>query len=119
MKIYSTKRIYGASDDFESDDFESTDSIVDQIDEVSDQLDEMQEDIDDIQQEDPNIMVENNIDNHYIAECDACHGIFISSMIASDQEVDKITGICPLCEKETDQYLNWVVKAVDHEKGTF
>ena len=119
MKIYSTKRIYGASDDFESDDFESTDSIVDQIDEVSDQLDEMQEDIDAIQQEDPNIMVENNIDNHYIAECDACHGIFISSMTESDQEVDKITGICPLCEKETDQYLNWVVKAVDHEKGTF
>lgn len=61
----------------------------------------------------PDIQTDNNIENHYIVECDRCHGIFISALVESDQVVDHITGICPLCEKESDQYIKWVVKPVE------
>ncbi len=66
---------------------------------------------DNMVEDDPDIEVDNNIENHYIAECDICHGIFISAVVESDQDVQSITGICPLCGKESDQNLNWVVKA--------
>lgn len=114
--------IFGAdeeSDEFEDIEFDDSDnviidddSIADNIDNMADKLDDLQETIDDIQQDDPNIDMDNNIDNHYIAECERCHGIFISAVVESDQKIDKISGTCPLCEKETDQYLRWVVKSV-------
>lgn len=63
---------------------------------------------------DPNIENDNNIAGHYIAECDRCHGIFISALMESDQEVEFISGICPLCEKESDQYIKWVIKSVEN-----
>lgn len=61
----------------------------------------------------PNIETDNNIAGHYIVECDRCHGVFISALVESDQVVDHISGICPLCEKESDQYIKWVVKPVE------
>lgn len=64
-------------------------------------------------EEEPNIETENNIENHYIVECDRCHGIFISALVESDQVIDHISGVCPLCEKESDQYVKWVVKPVE------
>lgn len=85
----------------------------DTLDEMADNIEDMQDDIEDIQEDDVNIEVENNIDGHYIAECERCHGIFISATVQSDQVVEKVTGICPLCEKESDQYLRWVVQAVE------
>jgi len=62
------------------------------------------------EQDGTTIEVENNITNHLIAECENCHGIFISAMIASDQDVESISGVCPLCNKDTEQVLKWVVK---------
>lgn len=107
-------------DDFmsfdDSSNVEDDDSLSDDLDQMSDQLEELQDNIEDIRQDDPSIDINNNIDNHYIAECDSCHGIFISAVIQSDQDVDKISGVCPLCERETDQYLKWVVKAVDQDE---
>lgn len=78
-------------------------NIQDQIDDISDQLD-------DIEQDDAAIEMDNNIVNHLIAECENCKGIFISAMIASDQDVDSINGICPLCNKDTTQNLKWIIK---------
>lgn len=78
-------------------------NIQDQIDDISDQLD-------DVEQDDVSIDMDNNIVNHLIAECENCKGIFISAMIASDQDVDSINGICPLCNKDTVQNLKWIVK---------
>lgn len=98
--------------DFDDEDMDEA-GIDDTLDDMADNIEDMQEDIEDIQEDDVDIDVENNIDGHYIAECDACHGIFISAMIQSDQEVEKISGICPLCEKQSDQYLKWVVQAVE------
>ena len=65
-----------------------------------------------VEEDDVDIEMDNNIANHYIAECDSCHGIFVSALIQSDQEVESITGICPLCDKDTTQYLYWIIKNV-------
>lgn len=120
-----------AADDFDSDDFDADfdeiphepveddtvaddDSITDTLNNMSEQLDDLQDGITDPSNEDDiNIDINNNIDNHYIAECEKCHGIFISSLIASDQRVESIHGVCPLCDKESDQYLKWIVEAVE------
>ena len=58
------------------------------------------------QEDDPSIEMENNIENHYIAECESCGGIFISAILESDQEIDHVTGVCPLCEKKPISILN-------------
>lgn len=119
--IQSATAIMAADDD--GDDFfvdasegelyEDDASIGDDIDALSDKVDDLQDSVDDVEEDDVDIELDNNIEGHYIAECERCHGIFISAMIESDQVVEKITGTCPLCEKETDQYLKWVVKAVE------
>lgn len=103
----STKPIMAADDEFTSEDEIST-----TIDDVSDTVDDLKEVVDDVQDDDIDIDVDNNIDGHYIAECDSCHGIFISAMIESDQEVTSISGVCPCCGKDTMQNLNWIVRAV-------
>lgn len=95
-----------------SDDF---DAFNDNIDDLSDQIDELQDSIDDIEPDSPNIELDNNIANHYIAECDLCHGVFISAMVESNQEVEAISGICPLCEKESEQYLKWIIKDISED----
>lgn len=127
----SDLQIITAADDFDSDDFDDDfdeiphapveddmvaddDSITDTLNDMSEQLDDLQDDITDPSNEDDiNIDINNNIDNHYIAECEKCHGIFISSLIASDQRVESIHGVCPLCDKESDQCLKWIVEAVE------
>lgn len=88
-------------------------SIDDAIDDLSDKVDDIQDSIDDLDESDPAIDIENNIENHYIAECEKCKGIFISAVIESDQVVDSITGTCPLCDEDSEQVLKWVVKAVE------
>lgn len=60
-----------------------------------------------------NIEIDNNINNHYIAECDRCHGIFISSIEVSDQDIESIEGICPLCNRDSTQQLKWKIDEVE------
>lgn len=62
------------------------------------------------------IDVDNNIENHLIAECENCHGIFISAMLASDQIIESINGVCPLCNKNTEQSLKWIIKEYPEEE---
>lgn len=99
--------------DVDSDLIEDDDGFNDQLDEIADDIDDLKDAVDEIQEDDVNIEIENNIDGHYIAECDRCGGIFISAVSETDQVVDLIHGICPLCDHETDQYLKWVVKSVN------
>lgn len=120
VQIKSSTAIMAADDEdaFFADEsegilYEDDVSIGDDIDALSDQVEDLQDSVDDVEEDDVDIELDNNIGDHYIAECEGCHGIFISAMIESDQVVEKITGTCPLCEKETDQYLKWVVKAVE------
>ena len=39
-------------------------------------------------------------------------------MIESDQVVEKISGVCPLCDHETDQYLKWIIRDADIDDET-
>lgn len=108
--IHPSKNVFAADNEgFIQDD----DTISNSIDELADNIEDMQDQIEDIQEDDPNIDINNNIDSHYIAECDSCKGIFISAVIESDEKIDHVTGICPLCGNETDQYLNWVIHSAN------
>lgn len=97
-------------EDFMDDFDEDTDGIMDAVDEVADNIEDIQDTIDDVDEDEVEIAINNNIADHFIAECDACNGIFISAVVDSDQVIDHVSGICPLCGKETDQYLKWIIK---------
>lgn len=95
-------------DDFDVDDFSDVDTPDDttpeEDEEISDQAPEVSgTDID----------TDNNITDHYIAECEQCHGVFISSLKESEEGITSITGICPLCNKKTTQNLKWIVRDND------
>lgn len=86
------------------------DPLDDQIDDLSDTVEDLQDTLDDVDEDDIGIEVDNNIAGHFIAECDRCKGIFISAVVESDQEVNSVNGICPICGKETEQILKWIIK---------
>lgn len=92
---------------------EDDEAFDDTLDDIADSVEDMQDTLDEVQEDDVDIEVDNNVEGHLIAECDKCHGIFISAMIESEQEVEKISGICPLCDKESDQYFKWVIHAIE------
>lgn len=115
-EIENKKRVLAADeefddfDEFDMDDSEDADGLMDSVDDVADQVEEIQDTIEDESEDAASIEVNNNISDHYIAECEKCHGVFISAVIESEQEIDHVTGVCPLCNKESDQYLKWVIK---------
>lgn len=96
---------YNTGEGFEADFAES-------VDDLADTAEELQDAIEDIEEDDVDIEIDNNIADHYIAECDICLGVFISATEESNQEVEKTAGICPLCGKESEQYLKWVIKSI-------
>lgn len=104
--------INAAADEFDDISDEEL-SVDDALDDMADDIDDMKDTLDDVQEDDVDIEVDNNIAGHYIAECDRCHGIFISAVIESEEPIEKISGICPLCNKDTEQYLRWVVHEVE------
>lgn len=106
-------KITAAEDDY--DFAEDVDDFSDTVDDLSDTVDDLKDAVDDdiFDEDEPDIEMDNNISGHYIAECDRCHGIFISAVIESDQEIDSISGVCPVCNKDTEQHLKWVVKDVN------
>lgn len=93
--------------------FESNENseLASQLDNIQDQIEDVQDTVSDIQEDGVDIDIDNNITNHLVAECENCYGIFISAMIASDQDVTSISGICPICSKDTTQQLKWIVKS--------
>lgn len=115
VKVNDKRRVFAADEDDDifgpsMDELEDDVDFNDTLDDVADTVDDIQDAVEEIEEDDIDIEVDNNITNHYIAECDTCHGVFISAVIKSDQVVEKISGVCPLCEKETDQYLKWVIE---------
>lgn len=90
---------------------EDDSGLSDALDDVQDQVEEIQDQVDDIDEDDVDIETNNNIDRHYLAECDRCHGIFISAVVESDQDVQSISGICPICQKESEQFLKWIIRS--------
>lgn len=83
--------------------------FADTIDDLADSVEDMQDTIEEIDEDDVDIEIDDDIANHYIAKCDSCHYLFISAMVETDQDVKSVTGICPNCQKETEQLLKWVI----------
>jgi len=98
--VFAAENVFADEPDFEGPELDGEENAV----EVEEGMGE------EGKQDSSTIEVENNITNHLIAECQNCHGIFISAMLASDQIIDSINGVCPLCSKETEQALRWIVK---------
>lgn len=118
---HSGRPVMAADEDVFVDDDELLDEdtgLDDSIDDLKDKVDDVADQIDDVDPDEPGsgIEMDNNITNHYIAECDRCKGVFISAVVASDQVIEKVTGTCPLCDKDTDQYLKWIIKDVSEEQ---
>ena len=110
--------IKAADDDFDEmndevdfEDTEETDGLFDAIDDVAANVEDLQDSVDDMKEDQVEIAVNNNIADHFIAECDRCGGVFISAVVDSDQQIDHVVGICPLCGRETEQNLKWIIKS--------
>lgn len=106
-------------DDMGFDEPEGEDIPVDDADDISDSIDDMSDTLDDLsdalhqfEDDDVDIDTENNIENHLIAECEKCHGVFITAVLQSDQAIEKISGTCPLCDTDCDQYIYWVINKI-------
>ena len=114
MKIKKTP-IMAADEDLPGviNEDDSNEAISDNIEDLSDSVEDLQDQVEDVQEDEISIEMDNNITDHYIAECDRCHGIFISAVIKSDQKIDKVTGVCPLCDHESDQFLKWVIESAN------
>ena len=111
--VANKKNVFAADNVFEDD--TSFDGPNLENDSVEEEL--VDEDMgEDGQQDGSTIEIENNIFQHLIAECQNCHGIFISAMIASDQPVESINGVCPLCSKETEQFFIGIIKPYPEEE---
>ena len=109
--VTSKRKVYAASDELLDDD----EGWYDTIEDIGDAVDDIQDAVDEIEPDDADIDIDNNISNHYIAECELCHGVFISAVSETDQEIEKVHGVCPLCDKESDQFLNWIIRSVNEE----
>ena len=117
-------RIVAAGEDENLDDFvedfdedfdegADADDFTDTLDDVADDIEDIQDSVDDFEEDDIDIEVDNNITGHYIAECEECQGIFISAVVHSEQQIQSVKGVCPCCNEETEQFLKWVIQAVD------
>ena len=98
--------------DKDPSEFNSDDSVEDSLDNMADTLDSIDDALKDFKEDSVDIDIENNISDHYIAECELCHGIFITAISESDQKIEKISGACPLCDEDCDQYLNWIIRGI-------
>ena len=117
MAIISKKYVKAADDPFddmgfEDEEMEEETPAEGEPEEEMTEEDEEREFFEDFEDDDIDIDTDNNISDHYIAECDHCHGVFISSVMLSDERIESISGVCPLCEHESDQLLKWVIKDV-------
>ena len=112
------RRVYAAEgDEFDVGMNDTDNAFADRVDDIADNLEDIKDSIDDMEEDDVEIDIENNLDGHYIAECDKCKGIFISAVVKSDQVVTSVSGTCPLCQEESDQYLKWyIVPNTDEEE---
>lgn len=97
---------------------DGTDGILDAIDDVADNIEDIQDTVDDVKEDDIDIQLNNNIADHYLAECDRCGGVFISAVVESDQDIDHVSGVCPICGEETDQYLKWIIRDAGSDDKT-
>lgn len=96
---------------------DNTEGLQDAVEDVSDTLDDIQDAVDEVDEgpHDTIMDVHNNIENHYIAECERCHEVFISAVEESDSEISSIEGECPCCHEQTKQDLKWIIRDINYQ----
>lgn len=115
VKPSTSSRITAAEDDeFDFDKDMDSDSLTDNISDITDTVNDIQDAIEDDNPKETILDIHNNIENHYIAECERCHEIFISAMTESDTPVESIKGECPVCHEQTTQDIKWIVRSIDN-----
>lgn len=104
--------VKAAMDDMDFDSLEDAQNVQDAAEDASNALNDLQDAVDDLSDAptDSILDMDNNIENHYIAECCRCHEVFISAVTESDSQVDSIEGECPCCHESTKQDLKWIVR---------
>lgn len=97
---------------------EDADDAQNMLDDATDAIDDLQDAVAEVsdQPEDAILDMDNNIDNHYIAECQRCHEIFISAVVESETRMESVHGECPCCHEQTEQDLKWIVRSVNYEE---
>ena len=110
MIVKRNHRVFAADEAYDDLMYDEETGLDDTLEDMQDTLEDMQDQVEDIEEDEVDIEVDNNIENHYIAECNKCKGIFISAVVESDQDISNIHGICPLCDKESDQELKWIIR---------
>mgnify|MGYP007047952173 CR=1 FL=1 len=115
-RIVAAKPVMAAPDFME--DLKDVEDLSESIDNAADAVEDIQDVVDDIDDapEDTLLDIDNNIENHYIAECTRCHEVFISAVVESESSVDSIEGECPCCHEQTKQELKWIVRSPDFGK---
>ena len=98
-------------DDAEEDVSDTLEGVQDSLDDLQDQVDEF-----DDKPKDSVLDVTNNIEDHYIAECDNCHEVFISAVVESESPIESVEGECPCCHEHSKQYLKWIVRSASSEE---
>lgn len=86
------------------------------LDELSDNLSELKDSLKEFEEDEVDIEMLNNITDHYIAECERCHNVFITAIEESSEEINDISGVCPVCDEESVQKLKWIIR---NAKETF
>lgn len=117
-RVATFKPVMAAEDDMpDVFDVDDTDGMQDAVEDMSDTLEDIQDTMDEIDDapQDTVLNMRNNIENHYIAECDRCHDIFISAVQESDSPVESVEGECPCCHEHTKQRLKWIVRDVNFD----
>ena len=111
-RIGTFEPIKAADSSIDFDSLEDAESLQDAASDASDAIDNLQDAVSDFSDApaDSILNMDNNIENHYIAECDRCHEVFISAVTESDSQVDFIEGECPCCHESTKQELKWIVR---------
>lgn len=112
-RVACAKPVNAATDASDRFDYlEDASNVSDAVDKASDAVEDMEEAVSNLSDtpEDTILNIENNIENHYIAECKRCHEVFISAVVESESDVDAVNGECPCCHEETEQELKWIVR---------
>lgn len=116
-RVAAFKPVMAAEED-EAFMMEDPDAMKDAVEDMSDTLDDVQDALENVDEgpQDAILDMENNISDHYIAECDRCHEVFISAVVESETPMDSVEGECPCCHEHTTQRLKWIVRNVNKDE---
>lgn len=115
-RIVSCRPAITATEDYNFN-VDDSEGIQNSLDNVEDTLNNVQDIVEDLYDGPHNTVfdIENNISNHYIAECERCHEVFISAVVESETSTESVEGECPICHETSKQYLKWIIREAENK----